>query len=72
MKTTALVLPINNDRNEPTHVGHAINNPVVAPIPPKPPVFFEIEIALTARDVLAATKYETVICRTKFNRMINL
>ena len=66
VKTTALVAPTNNDKNEPTHVGHAINNPVVAPIPPKPPVFFDIEKALTARAVFAATKYETVICKTKF------
>ena len=57
VKAIALVAPINNERNDPTQVGHAINSPVVAPIPPKPPVFFEIEIALTANAVFTATKY---------------
>ena len=61
----ALVAPTNNDRNEPTHVGHAINNPVVAPILPSPPVFLVIEIALTANAVFVATRYETTICNSK-------
>ena len=65
VNATALVAPINNDRNEPTHVGHAINNPVVAPILPNPPVFFVIEIALTANAVFVATMYETKICNSK-------
>ena len=65
VNATALVAPINNDRNEPTHVGHAINNPVVAPILPNPPVFFVIEIALTANAVFVATRYETTICNSK-------
>ena len=70
VKATALVAPTNNDKNEPIHVGHAINNPVVAPIPPRPPVFFAIDIALTANDVFAATRYDTVICNTRFNGII--
>ena len=40
VNATTLVAPTNNERNEPIHVGHAINNPVVAPILPRPPVFF--------------------------------
>ena len=52
---------MNNDKNDPTHVGHAINNPVVAPILPNPPVFFVIEIALTASAVFVATRYDTII-----------
>ena len=66
VNATALVAPTNNERNEPTHVGHAINNPVVAPILPNPPVFFVIDIAFTANAVFAATRYETVTCRTRF------
>ena len=65
VNATALVAPINNERNEPTHVGHAINNPVVAPILPNPPVFLVMEIALTANAVFVATKYETIICKSK-------
>ena len=67
VNATALVAPTNNERNEPTHVGHAINSPVVAPIPPKPPVFLDIEITLTANAVFVATKYDTVNCKTRFN-----
>ena len=40
----ALVVPINNERNDPTHVGHAMNNPVIAPILPNPPVFLVIDL----------------------------
>ena len=65
VNTTALVAPTNNERNEPTHVGHAINSPVVAPIPPNPPDFFVIEIAFTANAVFIATRYDTVICNTR-------
>ena len=65
VNATALVAPINNDRNDPTHVGHAMNNPVVAPILPKPPVFFVIDIAFTANAVFVATRYDTVICNNK-------
>ena len=28
VNATALVAPMNNDKNDPTHVGHAMNNPV--------------------------------------------
>ena len=52
----ALVEPMNNERNDPTQVGHAIKSPVVAPILPIPPVFLVIEMALTARVVLSATR----------------
>ena len=65
VNATALVAPINNDKNEPTHVGHAMNSPVVAPMLPRPPVFLVIEIALTANAVFIATKYETTICNSK-------
>ena len=66
VNATALVAPTNNERNEPTHVGHAINNPVVAPILPRPPVFFVIDIAFTASAVFVATRYDTVTCSTRF------
>ena len=65
VNTTALVAPINNDKNDPTHVGHAMNNPVVAPILPKPPVFFVIDIAFTANAVFVATRYDTITCKSK-------
>ena len=65
VNATALVAPINNVRNDPTHVGHAMNNPVVAPIPPSPPDFLVMAIALTANAVFVATRYETVICKSK-------
>ena len=61
----ALVEPINNDRNDPTHVGHAMNNPVVAPMPPSPPDFLVIVIAFIANAVFVATRYDTVICNSK-------
>ena len=66
VKATALVAPTNNERNEPMHVGHAINKPVAAPILPKPPLFFVIEIAFTASAVVVATRYHTVTCNTRF------
>ena len=65
VNATALVAPTNNDRKDPTHVGHAMNNPVVAPILPSPPVFLVIEIAFTANAVFTATRYDTTICRSK-------
>ena len=65
VNATALVAPMNNDKNDPTHVGHAMNNPVVAPILPSPPVFFVIAIALTASAVFVATKYDTTICNRR-------
>ena len=66
VNATTLVAPTNNERNEPTHVGHAINNPVVAPMLPRPPVFFVIDIAFTASAVFVATRYDTVTCKTRF------
>ena len=66
VNATTLVAPTYNERNEPTHVGHAINNPVVAPMLPRPPVFFVIDIAFTASAVFVATRYDTVTCRTRF------
>ena len=48
VNATALVAPMNSDKNDPTQVGHAMNNPVAAPMLPSPPVFFVIAIALTA------------------------
>ena len=66
VNATALVAPMNNDKNDPTHVGHAMNNPVVAPILPKPPVFLVIAIAFTASAIFVATKYETTICSRRF------
>ena len=69
VNATALVAPINNDKNDPTQVGHAMNSPVVAPMLPRPPVFLVIEIAFTASAVFTATKYETTICN---NRLIGI
>ena len=66
VNVTALVVPMNNDKNDPTQVGHAMNNPVVAPILPSPPVFLVIEIAFTANAVFTATRYDTIICKSKF------
>ena len=65
VNATALVAPINNDKNDPTQVGHAMNNPVVAPMLPRPPVFFVIAIALTANAVFNATRYDTMICNRR-------
>ena len=66
VNATALVAPMNNDKNDPTHVGHAINSPVVAPMLPRPPVFLVTAIAFMASAVFTATKYETTICNSKF------
>ena len=66
VNTTALVAPMNSDKNDPTQVGHAMNNPVAAPMLPSPPVFFVIEIAFTANAVFVATRYETIICNRRF------
>ena len=66
VNATAPVAPTNKERNEPIHVGHAINKPVAAPILPKPPLFFVIEIAFTANAVFVATRYDTVTCNTRF------
>ena len=66
----ALVAPKNNDKNDPTHVGHAMNSPVVAPILPSPPDFLAIAIALIANAVFVATRYDTIICKSKFTGTI--
>ena len=60
-----LAVPIKIERNVPAHVGHAMNNPVAAPIVLSPLPFLEIEYALTAIDAFNPTKYETTICNTK-------
>jgi len=60
-----LAVPINIDRNVPAQVGHAMNNPVAAPIVLTPLPFFEIMYALTAIDAFNATRYDTTICNTK-------
>ena len=60
-----LAVPIKIDKNVPAHVGHAINNPVAAPIVLIPPPFLEIEYAVTAIETLRPTRYETIICSTK-------
>jgi len=65
VNNTALVDAINKERKVPTHVGHAINRPVVAPIPLSPPPFFEIVKAFTANVTFNATRYDTTICRTR-------
>ena len=65
VNVTALVAPTNNDRNDPTHVGHAMNNPVVAPILPSPPDFLVMAIALTANAVFVATRYDTITCKSR-------
>ena len=70
VNATALVAPTNKERNEPIHVGHAINKPVAAPILPKPPLFFVIEIAFTANAVFVATRYDTVTCNSNMFRQV--
>ena len=65
VSVTALEEPIKIVRNVPAHVGQAINRPVVALIPVNPPLFFVVDIAFTARDVLRPTRYETMITSTK-------
>ena len=65
-----LVVPKNNDRKVPAQVGQAINNPVVAPVLPRPPVFLDIEIVRTARAIFRPTRYDTKNCKTRFNGMI--
>ena len=70
VNVTALAEPIKIAKNVPTHVGHATNRPVVAPILVNPPLFFVIEIAFTASAVLRPTRYETIKTSTKFIGMI--
>ena len=51
-----LAVPINNEKNVPAHVGHAMNAPTIAPIPLIPLPCFENVYALTAMDVFNATR----------------
>ena len=44
VNVTALVAPINNDKNDPTHVGHAMNNPVAAPYFPDLLSFLQLKL----------------------------
>ena len=60
-----LAVPINIERNVPAHVGHAINNPVAAPILLMPLPFLDSVYALIAIDAFMATRYETIICNIK-------
>lgn len=55
-----LAVPMNIDRNVPAHVGHAMNNPVAAPIVLIPRPFFDMVYALTAIAVFSPTKYDTI------------
>ena len=65
-----LAVPTKIDKNVHAHVGHAMNNPVAAPIVPIPLPFFDIVYALTAIDMFNPTKYDTIICSTKLTGMI--
>ena len=60
-----LAVPINIDTNVPAHVGHAINNPVAAPMLLILLPFFDIAYALIAIAEFTATKYDTIICNIK-------
>ena len=61
-----LAVPINIERNVPAQVGHAIYYPVTAPTLLTLRPFLEIVYALIAIDAFIATKYDTIICSTKF------
>ena len=61
-----LAVPINIERKVPAQVGHAINNPVIAPTLLILRPFLESVYALIAIDAFIATRYETTICSTKF------
>jgi len=61
-----LAVPINIERKVPAQVGHAINNPVTAPTLLILRPFLESVYALIAIDAFIATRYETIICSTKF------
>lgn len=60
-----LAVPMNNEKNVPAQVGHAMNAPTTAPMPLIPLPCFENVYALTAIDVFNATRYDTMICNTK-------
>lgn len=64
------VAPKNNVRTVPAHVGHAMNNPAMEPVPHKPPVFFDSTIAGIAIAMLNATRYEIVNCKRRLTGMI--
>ena len=51
-----LAVPTKRDKNEPTHVGHAMNKPVTAPMPLIPLPFLDRVYALTAIAVFNPTK----------------
>ena len=53
-----LAVPINNEKNVPAQVGHAMNAPIIAPVPLIPVPCFENVYALTAIDVFNATRYD--------------
>ena len=65
-----LAVPMKTDKNVPAHVGHAMNNPIAAPMPLAPLPFFDIVYALIAIDVFNPTKYDTTTCSTKLIGMI--
>ena len=65
-----LAVPINIERNVPAHVGHAINNPVAAPILLILLPFLDIVYALIAIAEFIATKYETIICKIRLMGII--
>ena len=60
-----LAVPINTDKNVPAQVGHAMNNPAIAPTLLAPLPFLEMVYALTAIAAFSPTKYETITCNTK-------
>ena len=66
VNVTTLDDPTNMAKNVLIHVGQAMNRPVVAPIPLKPPVFFVMVKAPTAREVFKPTRYATTITSTRF------
>ena len=65
-----LAVPINIERNVPAQVGHAINNPVAAPMLLILRPFFDIVYALIAIAEFIATKYETIICKIRLMGII--
>ena len=66
VNATTLDDPTNIAKNVLTHVGQAMNKPVVAPIPVNPPLLYAMENALAASEVLRPTRYVTVTTSTKF------
>jgi len=56
VKAIPLAVPTKIDKNEPTQVGHAMNNPVAAPTLLNPLFFFAIDIALTAIEAFNPTR----------------